>query len=324
MISIDLMQRSDDWDPSCAVTRSGRSSGASYASTHPRSGQGAGTSPAGRIRQPRRRPPAAVLGLAVARDSSSNFAVCFKDLLADACRRLRKQKKELAYIAGERADYFSKLQSGERRPHDQHIVLRIATALRLDLPATERLLEAAGFPPLVAVNEQMTPEVSQALAIRPTDGAVAPLTGLLIGAARLTEEQISMRLARLGVTHLEAAVLTRLYSARGGTLTMPDLRNLLRVSRAMATFTVSQLQARGLVSRVDEGGSDPGIPRGLFSASPEQNDGHVGVSLTMTGRTLLEPITMVLEGVEALLRRSLTSRSSSDLRRTVDAFSRLR
>jgi len=254
----------------------------------------------------------------------SGFADCFKELLAEACRRLRKQKKELAYCAGVRADYFSKLQSGERRPHDPYILLRIAAALRLDPPATDSLLEAAGFPPLLSMNKQVTPDVRQALAFGPNDANFAPLTGLLIEAARLTEEQISIRLARLGVNYQEAAALVRLRRSPDQVLTMPELRSSLRLGRAVATFTVSQLQARGLVRRIDEGGGEPGVERSLFSASPEQPDDHVAVSLTETGLSLLEPIAMVLEGVEAMLGRSLGTRSSSDLRRIVDTFTRLR
>jgi hypothetical protein len=254
----------------------------------------------------------------------SDFATYFKELLTEACRRLRKQKKELAYFAGVRPDYFSKLQSGERRPHDPYVLIRIAAALRLEPPATDRLLEAAGLPPLLSMNEQSTPDVRQALAFGPNDDTFAPLTGLLVEAARLIEEQISIRLARLGVNYQEAAVLVRLRRSPDGALTMPELRSSLRLSRAMATFTVSQLQARGLVSRVDEGGGEPGVNPGLFLASPEQRDDHVAVGLTETGLSLQEPISMVLESVEAVLGRSLGTRSSRDLRRIVDTFIRLR
>lgn len=257
------------------------------------------------------------------RDVSSDFAVCFKELLTEACQRLRKQKKELAYCAGVRPDYLSKLQSGERRPHDPSVVLRIAAGLRLDPLVTDRLLEAAGFPPLRSVDVQVTPEARKALAFRPNEPTPAPLTSLLIEAARLTEDQISTRLARLGVSYLEAAVLVRLRQSPHGRLAMPELRSALRLSRAAATFTVSQLQARGLVRRVSEGGWEPEIERGLFSTGNEQRDDHVAVSLTGMGMSIQEPISMVLEGVESVLGRSLGARSSSDLRRTVDAFMRL-
>lgn len=70
----------------------------------------------------------------------------FSELVTEAMRRLGKLKKQLASDCGMRADRFSHLQAGSRRPTHQE-VMRIGQGLRLDEAAVDRLLEAAGFSP---------------------------------------------------------------------------------------------------------------------------------------------------------------------------------
>src|SRR5437879_5861493 len=78
------------------------------------------------------------------RETSAGFAKAFRQAVTDATQRLGKLKKELARDSDMRADRFSHLQSGLRRPTHRE-VLRIAKGLRLNEAATNRLLEAAGF-----------------------------------------------------------------------------------------------------------------------------------------------------------------------------------
>jgi len=80
---------------------------------------------------------------------SGEFAPVFSELVVEAQRRLGKLKKQLASDCGMRADRFSHLQAGSRRPTHRE-VLRIGQGLRLDAAAIDRLLEAAGFSPLSA------------------------------------------------------------------------------------------------------------------------------------------------------------------------------
>jgi tetratricopeptide (TPR) repeat protein len=83
----------------------------------------------------------------LAAEGISGFAPAFREAVADATRRLRKLKKELARDCGMRPDRFSHLQSGLRRPTHAEVV-GIGKGLRLDESATNRLLGLAGFPPL--------------------------------------------------------------------------------------------------------------------------------------------------------------------------------
>ncbi|HSR25503.1 MAG TPA: tetratricopeptide repeat protein, partial [Candidatus Eisenbacteria bacterium] len=80
-------------------------------------------------------------------EGTGNFAAAFREAVTDARRRLGKLKKELARDCGMRPDRFSHLQSGLRRPTQPEVV-SIGKGLRLDEPATNRLLGLAGFPPL--------------------------------------------------------------------------------------------------------------------------------------------------------------------------------
>jgi transcriptional regulator with XRE-family HTH domain len=258
-------------------------------------------------------------------ERSVSFAACFTGLLEDACRRLGKQKKELAFSSGVRPDYFSKLQRGDRRPHDPDVVIRIAAALHLDLSATNHLLEAAGFQPLAWMAERPSAEVGQAVAFRHDDGPYPPMTGLLVEAARLSERQIHARLAWLGITYPEAAVVICLLRTAKGQLTMSDLARTLAISPAVGTFTVSRLQGRGMVRRIAEAdGKHVIISSSLFLPSPRRSDDDVIVSLTETGRALEQPIVNVFESVERAVRRFLTDRSVSGLRRIVDNFAAAR
>lgn len=250
-----------------------------------------------------------------------SFADCFTELLADACRRLGRQKKDLAFSSGLRPDYFSKLQRGDRRPRDPDVVIRIAAALHLDLPATNHLLVAAGFQPLSWVAEPVAAEIGQPLTFHQDDAAYPPMTGLLVAAARLSERQIHARLARLGLTYLEAAVLVSLHRRPTRQLTMSALTKALAISPAVGTFTVSRLQGRGLVRRVGDGnGSQAARGLSVFRPSPLRSDENVIVSLTETGRALEQPIVHVMETVEQAVRRFLTDRSVSGLRRIVESF----
>lgn len=83
----------------------------------------------------------------MAAKSAADFAGVFREVVAESVRGLGKLKKELARDCGMRPDRFSHLQAGTRRPNRDE-VLRIGRGLRLDKAATDRLLEAARFPPL--------------------------------------------------------------------------------------------------------------------------------------------------------------------------------
>src|SRR5260370_27909587 len=78
-----------------------------------------------------------------AETSPSEFARAFREVVADASRRLDLLKKELAVACKMRTDRFSPLQSGLRRPTTQEIE-NIVQGLRLDPAAEAMLRRAAG------------------------------------------------------------------------------------------------------------------------------------------------------------------------------------
>ena len=111
----------------------------------------------------------------------------------------------------------------------------------------------------------------------------------MIVTARLAQEQVAIRLSALGISYAQAVVLVRLYRSATGTLPKSDMIESLAVSRASGTLVLSQLEARGLVSRA----ADPGDARRLV------------IALTEAGRGLEEPVHGVFEEVESVIRRSL-------------------
>ncbi len=128
------------------------------------------------------------------------------------------------------------------------------------------------------------------MSTRPRPFITSPhLTGLLIVTARLAQEQVATRLSALGISYAQAVVLVRLYRSVTGTLPQSDMIESLAVSRASGTLVLSQLEARGLVSRT----ADPADARRLV------------IELTDAGRGLEQPVHHVLEEVETVIRRSL-------------------
>jgi DNA-binding MarR family transcriptional regulator len=115
------------------------------------------------------------------------------------------------------------------------------------------------------------------------------LIGLLIVTARLAQEQVAIRLSALGVSYAQAVVLVRLYRSTSGTLSQSDMIESLAVSRASGTLVLSELEARGLLTRT----ADPTDARRLV------------IALSDAGRALEQPVHDVLEEVEAVIRRSL-------------------
>lgn len=98
-----------------------------------------------------------------------------------------------------------------------------------------------------------------------------------------------MRLATVGLSYAQAAVLVRLCGAPAATMAQSDMIEALAVSRASGTLLLGQLEARGLIVRTP----DPGDARRLL------------VMLSETGRQVEEPVRQVFQEVEALIRRSL-------------------
>jgi DNA-binding MarR family transcriptional regulator len=115
------------------------------------------------------------------------------------------------------------------------------------------------------------------------------LIGLLIVTARLIQEQVAIKLSPLGISYAQAAAMVRLYRSATGAVPQTDMIESLAVSRASGTLVLSQLEARGLVSRT----ADPGDARRLV------------IELTDAGRDLELPLHAVLEEVESVIRRSL-------------------
>jgi hypothetical protein len=87
-----------------------------------------------------------------AESSDSEFARTFREVVADIVRHQRMLKKELAAACRMRADRFSHLQSGLRRPAPAEVE-SIVRGLRLDPAAADRLRQAAGAPRLEDVDE---------------------------------------------------------------------------------------------------------------------------------------------------------------------------
>lgn len=128
------------------------------------------------------------------------------------------------------------------------------------------------------------------MSTRPRPFVTSPhLIGLLIVTARLVQEQVATRLSALGISYAQAVVLVRLYRSVTGSVPQTDMIESLAVSRASGTLVLSQLEARGLISRT----ADPGDARRLV------------VELTDAGRALELPVYGVFEEVESVIRRSL-------------------
>ncbi len=81
---------------------------------------------------------------------SNVFARVFAEAVEFAGRRDGKLKKQLAAACDLRPDRFSHLLSGRRPPTNARMVVQIARGLRLDDAWTNRLLEAAGFDPILS------------------------------------------------------------------------------------------------------------------------------------------------------------------------------
>lgn len=138
------------------------------------------------------------------------------------------------------------------------------------------------------------------------------LIGLLVVTARLVQEQVAARLATLGISYAQAIVLVRLYRSQTGSLAQSDMIESLAVSRASGTLVLSQLEARGLISR----NADPSDARRLQ------------INLTDAGRELEQPVHEVFEEVETAIRSSLEAGevdlSFDVLRRIFEDVRRLR
>jgi DNA-binding MarR family transcriptional regulator len=130
------------------------------------------------------------------------------------------------------------------------------------------------------------------------------LTGLLIITARLVQEQVATRLAPLGISYAQAIVLVGLYRSPAGSVPQTDMIEALAVSRASGTLVLSQLEARGLVSR----SADPADARRLV------------ITLTDTGRELEEQVYEAFQAVETVIRRSL---DAPEVTATLDAVRRM-
>jgi MarR family transcriptional regulator, organic hydroperoxide resistance regulator len=130
------------------------------------------------------------------------------------------------------------------------------------------------------------------------------LTGLLIITARLVQEQVATRLAPLGISYAQAIVLVGLYRSPAGSVPQTDMIEALAVSRASGTLVLSQLEARGLVSRA----ADPADARRLV------------ITLTDAGRELEEQVYEAFQAVETVIRRSL---DAPEVTATLDAIRRM-
>jgi DNA-binding MarR family transcriptional regulator len=130
------------------------------------------------------------------------------------------------------------------------------------------------------------------------------LTGLLIITARLVQEQVATRLAPLGISYAQAIVLVGLYRSPAGSVPQTDMIEALAVSRASGTLVLSQLEARGLVSRT----ADPADARRLV------------IALTDAGREVEEQVYEAFQAVETVIRRSL---DAPEVTATLDAIRRM-
>jgi MarR family transcriptional regulator, organic hydroperoxide resistance regulator len=143
------------------------------------------------------------------------------------------------------------------------------------------------------------------LSSRPRPFITSPhLTGLLIITARLVQEQVATRLAPLGISYAQAIVLVGLYRSPAGSVPQTDMIEALAVSRASGTLVLSQLEARGLVSRT----ADPADARRLV------------ITLTDAGRELEEQVYEAFQAVETVIRRSL---NAPEVTATLDAVRRM-
>jgi DNA-binding MarR family transcriptional regulator len=116
------------------------------------------------------------------------------------------------------------------------------------------------------------------------------LIGLLIVTARLVQDQVTTRLAGLGISYAQAVVLVRLYRSVTGTLPQSDMIESLAVSRASGTLVLTHLEERNLVSR---------------SADPSDARRQI-IVLTEAGWALEQPVYDAFDAVESIIRRSLT------------------
>lgn len=115
------------------------------------------------------------------------------------------------------------------------------------------------------------------------------LIRLLTVIARLVQEQVATRLGPLGVSYAQAVVLVRLYRSPEGSVTQTDMIDSLALSRASGTLVLSQLEARGLISR----SHDPSDARRQI------------ISLTETSKVIEQRVHDSFEAVENVVRRSL-------------------
>ncbi|HEY7201037.1 MAG TPA: MarR family transcriptional regulator [Candidatus Dormibacteraeota bacterium] len=130
------------------------------------------------------------------------------------------------------------------------------------------------------------------------------LIGLLIVTARLAQEQVTIRLATLGVSYAQAAVLVRLYRSASGSVPQSDMIESLAVSRASGTLVLGELQTRGLVRRT----ADPTDARRLV------------IELTDAGRALEHPVHGAFQEVESVIRSSL---DQDEVRAAFDVMRRM-
>jgi DNA-binding MarR family transcriptional regulator len=114
------------------------------------------------------------------------------------------------------------------------------------------------------------------------------LSGLLTLTGRLVQERLAHDLARLEISYAQAAVLVRLWR-RGGEMPQTELIQSLALSRASGTLVLNELRQRGLVER-----------------RPDQVDARRQVvRLTPAGHELEQPVLVVFERVEEVIRAPL-------------------
>lgn len=100
----------------------------------------------------------------------------------------RVSQSKLAERAGFDHSYVSRLESGARMP-TREAVLQLAAALKLDGPAQDSLLAAAGFLPKEVSNLLSTePEISALLHMLHNDGMPEPVRDIIRAQLRLLTE----------------------------------------------------------------------------------------------------------------------------------------
>ena len=97
--------------------------------------------------------------------------ITFSDLLEDLLEARRISKKDLANIAGVNPSYVSQLTLGKKTAPSEKIVNRLADALNLDDASRAKLLESAGYFPIVYKGAH---ESLQKGSMRRTDFGEAP------------------------------------------------------------------------------------------------------------------------------------------------------